>query len=107
MPVAPSRLLAPLAAACLLAAAAPRGAADFQRLSNLGIGAGNPYAVAFSPDGKQLAIGGGTEGSPVLRVWDLAGRRFTADLKGHTAAVWTVAYSADGKMLASGGFDNT
>jgi WD40 repeat protein len=105
MPVAPPRLLAPVAAACLLAAAAPAGAADFQRLSAIGIG--NPYAVAFSPDGKQLAIGGGTEDSPALRVWDLAARKFTADLKGHTSAVWTVAYSADGKMLASGGYDNT
>src|SRR5262245_47120054 len=107
MPLASTRLLLPLVAALLLAAAGPAGAAQFTRKNEIGIGAGGPFAVAFSPDSKLLAIGGGTEAAPALRVWDVEAVKFVAHLKGHTSAVWTVAFSKDGKRLASGGYDAT
>src|SRR5262249_58325612 len=81
MSVAFPRLPAPLTAALLLAAVASLRAADFEKKSEIGFGAGAPYPVAFSPDGKLLAAGT-DRGS--LKVWDLAGAKFVADLKGHT-----------------------
>jgi len=105
MSVAFPRLPAPLTAALLLAAVASLRAADFEKKSEIGFGAGAPYPVAFSPDGKLLAAGT-DRGS--LKVWDLAGARFVADLKGHTdELVWTVGFSPDGKFLASGASDRT
>jgi WD40 repeat protein len=59
-------------------------------------------SVAFSPDGKLLAVG---TRYGVTRVWDNAGDE-VATLKGkHTGDVWTVAFSAAGKFLAVGDGD--
>src|SRR6516225_1345146 len=59
-------------------------------------------AVAFSPDGRCLAIGAG-DGS--IGVWDLARRERILTLPGHTDAVAALAWSSDGRMLVSGGHD--
>ncbi len=59
-------------------------------------------ALAYSPDGTQIAVGGGST------IW-----LYTADLqqvralKGHTAPVHSVAWSPDGTQIASGALDNT
>ncbi len=60
--------------------------------------------VAFSPDGKLLA-GAGADYS--IRIWDVAGRKERALLKGHSWNVMSLAFSSDGKLLASGGNDNS
>ena len=72
------------------------------------------YAVAMSPDGKQL-VTGGQDGSvrlfnvpplkegPTVRVKHDASTR----LSGHAITVECVAFSADGKRIASGSWDNT
>ncbi|MFX1564020.1 MAG: restriction endonuclease, partial [Promethearchaeota archaeon] len=66
------------------------------------------YRVAFSPDGKYLASGGGADDNTV-KVWNVAELKEVATLKGHTRSVMAVAFSPDGKYLASGGGsdDNT
>jgi serine/threonine protein kinase len=57
--------------------------------------------VAFSPDGKLLAVAGGGTGE--LRVWSLAEHKpvpfESANFQGN---VRSVAFSADGKLLAAG-----
>jgi WD40 repeat protein len=60
--------------------------------------------LAFSPDGKTLAISGATH---VIILWDLATWQVAGRLQGHWNEVWPVAFSPDGKYLASGGKDKT
>ena len=65
------------------------------------------YALAFSPDGKTLATGGGEpsrEGE--IRVWNIeTGALKRAISKAHSDTVFALEFSPDGKMLASGGAD--
>ena len=64
-------------------------------------GEGQPYSVAFSPDGT-LATGlwNGT-----IELWDVGTKRQIATLKGHTQWVRSVSFSQDGTLLASGSND--
>ena len=66
-------------------------------------GAGGAWATAFSPDGTQLAI----QDELLIQLWDVASRRKTATLQGHSDGVTSLAYSPDGGLLASGSSDST
>jgi WD40 repeat protein len=63
---------------------------------------GGPSLVAFSPDGKLLAVGRDN-----IELWDAAASRRITTLTGHAAAVNSLAFSPDGKLLASGSADKT
>jgi WD40 repeat protein len=60
-------------------------------------------AVAFSPDGNLLAVGG-TEG--LIRLVDIAGNEL-AVLRGYIGKVRSICFSPDGTILASGSSDGT
>lgn len=63
-------------------------------------------ALAFSPDGRTLAI---SDGSSHVQLWDIAdpsAPKRIATLVGHTAAVNALAFSPDGRTLASGSVDD-
>jgi WD40 repeat protein/beta-lactamase regulating signal transducer with metallopeptidase domain len=68
--------------------------------------------LAFSRDGRHLAIGGG-DIEPVpgakgeVTIWDVASRSRLAALSGHTRAVLALAFSPDGTTLATSGLDAT
>ncbi|MFB4315879.1 WD40 repeat domain-containing serine/threonine protein kinase [Actinomadura sp. 21ATH] len=62
-------------------------------------------AVAFSPDGRILATGGGDN---TVRLWNVAaGTPIGRPLTGHTRRVGAVAFSPDGRLVASGSDDET
>jgi len=61
-------------------------------------------AVAFSPDGKMLALAGDDKSIHLFLVAD--GKELAA-LTGHEGAVRAIAFSSDGKRLASGSDDTT
>jgi RNA polymerase sigma factor (sigma-70 family) len=86
------------------------------------------YSLAFSPDGRTLAWGGGVKPSSVdttyymdfkdipkerfqfkelgeVTVWDLATGKERVFFRSTTAGIKTVAFSSDGKTLACGGRD--
>jgi WD40 repeat protein len=65
---------------------------------------GSCLNVAFSPDGKRIAIGA-KENTVVI--WDVESRQELTTLRGHTGDVYTVAFSPDGRWLASAGEDST
>jgi WD40 repeat protein/serine/threonine protein kinase len=60
---------------------------------------GTAYTVAFSPDGRQLAAGGGG----AVSVWDWENRQLLHAFPGHEFHSIPVAFSPDGRRLATGG----
>lgn len=60
------------------------------------------YAMAFSPDGKTLAVGCG---DGVLALWDVGSGRRLHGSPGHEFSVLSVAFAPDGKTVASRGDD--
>jgi hypothetical protein len=70
-------------------------------------------AVAFSPDGQTLALGGCTlmtggvglacvpPGKPILRLMDAQTGQIIRELPGHTSSITGLVFSLDGKILVS------
>ncbi len=68
----------------------------------------NTLSVAFSPDGRYFATGGGqfaSNGQPAdtgIQIWDAASGKEVASLTGEKLTVaWSVTFSPDSKTLAS------
>lgn len=65
-------------------------------------------AIAFSADGRRLAVAGGPPGrAGEVRLWDVSERQAKPILTitGHTDAILCVAFSPDGTTIATGSYD--
>ncbi|KFZ19764.1 hypothetical protein V501_00497, partial [Pseudogymnoascus sp. VKM F-4519 (FW-2642)] len=62
-------------------------------------------AVAFSPDGKQIASS--SDDNETIKLWDARTGGLQKTLAGHLGSVMAVAFSPDGKQIASGSYDET
>jgi len=63
------------------------------------------FCLAFSQDGKQLAIGGSSLNYPLaglLQIWDLGSKELRFSQQNFGEAVFCVSYSPDGKRIAAG-----
>ncbi len=67
--------------------------------------------MAFAPDGRTLALGGGLPGQSnqpgEVHLWEAATGKELRRLEGHRDQVRSLAFSADGRMLATGSLDRT
>ncbi len=61
-------------------------------------------ALAFSPDGKLIALGGA---DGVIHLFQAADGKFVRSMPGHTSAVAGLAFHPGGALLASAGKDRT
>ncbi len=64
-------------------------------------------ALAWSPDGKTLAVGGTNADGKVLRLFDAQSGEPRGDLLGHTDGVLSIRFNAAGTHLLTSGYDNT
>ena len=78
-------------------------AGEFEGVDNGHSSVEGVKSVAFSPDGKTLASGGGDN---VIHLWDIGTGKRKMTLVGHTHWVFSLAFSPDGKTLASGSVDS-
>jgi WD40 repeat protein/basic membrane lipoprotein Med (substrate-binding protein (PBP1-ABC) superfamily) len=62
------------------------------------------FALAFSPDGKSLAIG---TNAGIARVVEVTTGKELASLQGHGGEIWSIAFSPDGTRLATASNDGT
>ena len=60
--------------------------------------------LAFSPDGKELAL---SRFAPETKILDVASGTVIGDLKGHTKHARCVTYTPDGQQIITGGYDKS
>ena len=71
---------------------------DTGRVVQYGKDRDTAYCVAFQPDGKLLAAG---HSGGKIRIWNLASKEQTRQLRGEQSCISALAFSPDGKYLAS------
>lgn len=79
---------------------------ELRMVAKVATGLEHVHDLAFAPDGKSLAMAGGTPGeSGTVELWDWAGRQKLRTVGSHEDVVYRVAWSPDGERIASAGGD--
>jgi WD40 repeat protein len=65
--------------------------------------ADDPSDIAFSPDGKTIALAGQT----TVEIWDVSSKQRTHTLEGHAGVVNGIDFSPDGRHVLSTSYDAT
>ena len=68
---------------------------------------GKIYAIALSPDGRWLAVGGYFQPDDVIRIYDFQSGALRRVLRSHKDVILDLAFSPDGRWLVSGSADHT
>lgn len=68
---------------------------------------GGATAVAWSPNGRNLAAASGVYASDTIKVWGIASGQLIWAGEGHTGQIAALAWSPDGSRLASASADET
>jgi serine/threonine protein kinase/WD40 repeat protein len=77
---------------------------EFKLLRDTPMGGSGPLNVAFSPDGRGLAVWSRfLQGTPAVRLLDAASGTERQVVRGHVAPVESVAFSGDGTRLFTAG----
>lgn len=77
-------------------------------LRKLAVELDQPLCLAFAPDGKTLAVGGGAPAERgVIELWSYPAGKRVATLQGHGDVVHGLAWLPDGKTLVSASADRT
>ena len=63
---------------------------------------GEIRSIAFSPDGKHVAVG---RYNGDIKIWIVETGEEHLLINGHSGSIWSVCYSPNGKYIASGGWD--
>jgi len=63
--------------------------------------------LAWSPDGKTLAMGTARADGGKILLWDVVNAKLLPPIEGHTDQVTALAFSPEGNFLASGSADGT
>ncbi len=75
--------------------------------------AGKASSVAWSSDGRHIAVGECVDGGPIfcsqvaVIIWDIVAGDIVQTLLGHNQKVVRIAWSPDGNFLTSGSYDGT
>jgi WD40 repeat protein len=77
------------------------------RLWSLPVAKLGVWEIAWSPDGRRVAVSRSIGTGSNLRVWDARTGQGERELTGHKEQVYAVAWSADSKRLASASQDHT
>jgi WD40 repeat protein len=87
-----------------------------EKIDHFARGKGPIHAVAFSPDNRLIAAGGGSleyrsdqivPANCVVRLMEVASGEVVKTLEGHTAPVRAIAFSGKGRWVVTGGLDGT
>src|SRR5262249_59316704 len=63
---------------------------------------GTITALAFSPEGRRIAVGGAAK---EVHLYDAESGARTATLTGHEVDIYTIAFNPKGEQVATAGFD--
>lgn len=77
---------------------------NLDEVSYISVSEAGLIPILFSPDGKQILVGGV---NGLITLWDVESKKLIRSFEGHTSAVLGLDFNPDGTRFISGSNDNT